>query len=136
MERLSPQVLERINGPSWDEIRPAFLRLTEILLNVDPTTYGQLTTIYVKYTLSAEPSSPVYAVAWIKTSKQVVVGLSLPESTDDPLLGQPPAGTKYKGLTKYFLIRPGDSVPERLSEWARTAHEFAAAQHRKEAESK
>jgi len=122
MGQLQSQVLEKVSGPAWDQIRPAFLQVNDALLAVGPETRGQLTTIYVKYT-TTPAATEVYAVVWIKTSKQIVVGLALPESVEDGGLGNPPAGTRYKGLTKYFVLRPGDGVPERLHEWARAAYE-------------
>jgi hypothetical protein len=122
MGQVQSQVLERISGPAWDQIRPAFLSVSDALLAVGPETCGQLTTIYVKYT-GSPAATEVYAVVWIKTSKQLVVGLALPESVEDPELGDPPSGTRYKGLTKYFVLRPGDPIPGRLSEWARAAYE-------------
>ena len=128
MGQLQPQVLERISGSAWNQIRDAFLTVSDALLSVNQEAYGQLTTIYVKFTTSSGNPEP-YAVVWIKTSKELVVGLALSESVVAPFLGDPPAGTKYKGLTKYFSLHPGDTVPFQLNEWAIAAYENIVSKH-------
>ena len=127
IERLSDEAIQRISGPSWEPLKQNFLDMSEVLLSVATDAVGVLTTIYVKYQLVGNPSLGVYAVAWLKTSKHIVVGLSLPENFESPLLGPAPTGTKYKGLTKYFTLMPGESVPEQLSQWARVAYQHALA---------
>ena len=126
IERLSEGVVQRIGGPSWKPLRQTFLDISEILLNAAPNGIGVLTTIYVKYQMTSDSNSGVFAVAWRKTSKQIVLGLALPESYESSLLGPAPIGTKYKGITKYLTIRPGDSLPEELSQWAKSAFEYAS----------
>ncbi len=128
MERLDPRVLERISGPAWDGIRDSFLQVSSVLLSVAPEAASELTTIYVKYKLQSDAVAPVYAVAWIKSSKQFTVGLSLPDDFDDEALGRAPQGTSYKGLTKYFTVRAGEGCPSQLSTWARAAYEGARNQ--------
>lgn len=130
MDRLSPQALERVSGPSWGQLKATFLQVSEILLDVGPETHGQLTTIYVKYTTTRDPAADVYAVVWVKTSKQLLVGMALPDGIADEHLGDPPAGTKYKGLTKYFILRPGEPVPERLRDWAEEAYKSVLNRNR------
>jgi hypothetical protein len=127
IERLSDEAIQRISGPSWEPLKQSFLDMSEVLLDVAADTVGVLTTIYVKYQLTENPSSGVFAVAWLKTSKQIVVGLTLPENFESPLLGPAPKGTRYKGLTKYFTLRPGDLIPEKLSQWALAAYQHALA---------
>ena len=127
LERLSDEAIQRISGPSWEPLKQTFLDMSEVLLDVATESVGVLTTIYVKYQLTGNPSSGVFAVAWLKTSKQLVVGMSLPDNFESPLLGPAPTGTKYKGLTKYFTLKPGDSVPEQLSQWASAAYQHALA---------
>lgn len=127
IERLSDEAIQRVNGPSWEPLKQTFLDMSEVLLGVATDAVGVLTTIYVKYQLTGNPSSGVFAVAWLKTSKHIVVGLALPEESDSPLLGPAPTGTKYKGLTKYFTLKPGEPVPEHLSQWAKAAYQHALA---------
>src|SRR5437016_9197636 len=110
MGQLSERAIERVSGPSWQPLKDAFLDISTKLLSVSPEAAGELTTIYVKYQVSASPQSKVYAVVWLKTSKKIVVGMALPEEFDFPNLGPAPAGMKYKGITKYFEIEPGDDI--------------------------
>jgi hypothetical protein len=122
MGTLSEQAIERVSGPAWQPLKAAFLDLSRMLLDVAPDAVGELTTIYVKYQVNAEPQPKVFAVAWLKTSKQIVVGLALPEDYEASQLGPAPAGTKYKGITRYFRIEPGDAIPSELPEWAKLAY--------------
>lgn len=126
-ERLSEDAINRISGPAWQPLRQAFFDVSAILLGVAPDTVGVLTTIYVKFQLTSAAASNVFAVVWLKNSKQFVVGLALPEHIESPHLGSAPSGTKYKGITKYFTIRPGEPCPEELREWAKIAYEHAAS---------
>lgn len=128
IERLSDEVIRRVSGPSWEPLKQTFLDMSEVLLDVAADTVGVLTTIYVKYQFTHSPSSGVFAVAWVKNSKQIVVGLALPEDFESPSLGPAPTGMKYKGLTKYFTLKPGDVVPEQLSQWARAAYQHALSE--------
>ncbi len=123
MGELDPRAIARVSGPSWGSICDKFLRISEAILSVSPEACGELTTIYVKYTTGRPPTTPAYAVVWLKTSKRIVVGLSLPDSFDSSELGPPPAGTKYKGLTKYFLIEADGSIPKDLDRWAKLAYD-------------
>ena len=127
IERLSDEAIQRVSGPSWKPLKQTFLDMSEVLLDVATDAVGVLATSYVKYQLTRSPSSGVFAVAWLKTSKHIGVGLALPENVESPLLGPAPTGTTYKGLTKYFTLRPGESVPEQLSQWARVAYQSALA---------
>ena len=122
MERLDPMVSKRITGPSWDGIRESFLHTSNLLLSVSPDAATELTTIYVKYKIHSHAIAPVYAVVWIKSSKQFTVGLALPSEWEDEALGRAPQGTSYKGLTKYFTIRCGERAPSQLATWAQTAY--------------
>jgi hypothetical protein len=118
---VDPRIEERVRGPAWDGIRQAFSHLLERVLAVGPDTRAELTTIYVKFSISCAPNAPVYAVAWLKTAKNVVIGFSLPEDADDPLLMPAPSGMRYKGITKYFRLTPGESLPAGFSDWAHRA---------------
>lgn len=102
--------------------------MSETLLNVSSESVGVLTTIYVKYQVTAQTDSSVFAVAWLKTSKQIVLGLALPDDVESPLLGTAPSGTKYKGITKYLTIGPADTLPDQLSQWAIRAYQLARAE--------
>ena len=121
MSEVDPRIAERIRGPAWAEIRESFVDLCERVLNVAPKSRAELTTIYVKFVISHEPMAPVYAVAWLKTAKNVVIGFALPEAVIDGALTEAPAGMMYKGLTKYFRLSPGVPLPPSISEWARLA---------------
>jgi hypothetical protein len=127
LEKLSSDAVQRINGPSFQPLRQAFFDISEILLSVAQEPVGVLTTIYVKYQLTSALTSGVFAVLWLKNSKQIVLGLALPEDFESPLLGSAPAGTKYKGITKYLTIKPGDALPEELPQWAAAAYKHASA---------
>lgn len=122
-DRLNDDVIKKISGPAWEPLRTAFLEISDALLSVSPEAVGVLTTIYVKFQVSSAANSSVYAVAWLKSSKQIVVGLALPDEALSPVLRPPPKGMTYKGLSKYFTVQPGDSVPPTLEAWARTAFE-------------
>jgi hypothetical protein len=123
MGQLSDNAVERVSGPSWEPLKAAFLDISNKLLDVSPDAVGVLTTIYVKYQVSASPHAKVFAVAWLKTSKQIVVGLALPADYQSPELGQAPTGMRYKGITKYFRVEPGGTVPGDLPEWAKLAYQ-------------
>jgi hypothetical protein len=121
-ERLSPDAIKRVSGPAWESLRPLFFGISDVLLNVNKDCVGVLTTIYVKYQVSAAHSSPVFGVAWVKSSSQLVLGLALSDEFKSPLLAPPPKGMTYKGLTKYLTLKPGDSLPSELSGWAAAAY--------------
>jgi hypothetical protein len=123
IERLSEDAIQRVSGPAWRQLKPAYMQMSEILLAAAPDGVGVLTTIYVKYQVDRKPNSGVFAVAWLKNSKQIVLGLALPDDIESPLLGTAPAGMKYKGITKYLTIQPGDQLPAELAAWAKTAFE-------------
>jgi hypothetical protein len=123
IERLSEDAIQRVSGPSWQPLKQAFLDMSEVLLAAAPEGAGILTTIYVKYLVDRKPNSGVFAVAWLKNSKQIVLGLALPDDLESPLLGPAPAGMKYKGITKYLTIQPGDQLPSELAVWAKNAFE-------------
>lgn len=126
VDRLDTRAVERISGAAWDSLRQSFFQISEILLSASPTASSELTTIYVKFCAGAD----VYAVVWIKTAKQIVVGLSLPEEVQSPTFVPAPKGTTYRGLTKHFVIENGTPIPDQLGEWARLA--FVTASQRGE----
>lgn len=126
LQQLSSDALQKVSGPSWDPLRDLFCNLSETLLNASPSARGELTTIYVKFQVASAPSSPVFAVVWLKSSKKLTVGLALPEDLTFAMLGPAPKGMTYKGLTKYFSLEPGESLPEQLAEWSKIAFETAS----------
>lgn len=127
LSRLDPDAIKKVSGPSWVPLKQTFLDLSEALLSAGSDTSANLTTIYVKYQVSSEPSSAVYAVAWIKTSREIVVGLAYPESDVPTELAPPYAGMRYPGLTGYFVLRQGDQLPADLAGWAERAYRGAIA---------
>ena len=127
LERISQDAIQRVSGPSWGPLKQAFLDISEVLLGVSEESAGVLTTIYVKYQMTNSPNSGVYAVVWLKDSKQIVVGLALPEDYESELLGPAPPRSTYKGITRYFTVRPGEPVPDGLSQWANAAFQNASA---------
>jgi hypothetical protein len=97
------------------------------VLGIAPNTRAELTTIYVKFLIAADPTSPVYAVAWLKSAKKVVIGFALPDDIVHELLENAPFGMTYKGLTKYFRLSPGIPLPRDVAEWARIAFDEVTA---------
>jgi hypothetical protein len=130
LERISQDAIQRVSGPSWEPLRQTFFNISEVLLSVSQEAIGVLTTIYVKYQINGSANSGVYSVVWLKNSKQIIVGLALPEDFESESLGPAPPKTNYKGITKYFVVRPGESVPSELSQWASAAYENALVQKR------
>jgi hypothetical protein len=123
MGTISDKALAKVAGPAWDPLRLQFSEITETLLSVNSVSFADLTTIYIKFTLTSETSSPVYAVMWVKSSKQLVVGLALPENCAAVGLGPAPKGMTYKGLTGYFCVSQGMLVPVELADWAKRAYQ-------------
>jgi hypothetical protein len=121
VERLDQRAIEKMSGPSWEPLRPIFFDTSLVLLAVSPEAMSELTTIYVKFFISTARRD-VYAVVWLKNSKQIVIGLSLPDEVESAHLCPPPQGMKYRGLTKYLTLRPGEEIPDELADWARLAH--------------
>lgn len=123
MSAIDPRIAERIRGPAWSEVRDVFNDLCDRVLGVAPNTRADLTTIYVKFAVANDLTAPVYAVAWLKTAKNVVIGFALPDTVSDHSLIAAPPGMTYKGLTKYFRLSPSVPLPADISEWARMSFE-------------
>ena len=125
MERLDKRALERIDGPAWDGLRSQFEAIHNMLISVSESVTGVLTTIYVKYATS--PTAKPFAVLWIKNSKQLALGLALPEHYGHPLLVATPSGHAYSGLNKFVVVANGDAVPPEMAEVIRAAYEHVSA---------
>ena len=122
MNRLDPKALEKVSGPSWEKMRSTFESVSDALLAVSPTTTGELTTIYVKYS-GPETSKQPYAVVWIKKATEIILGLSLPESVSSQSFVDAPKGCKYAGLTKYVVLNSNDDLPVSIAYWAKQAYD-------------
>jgi hypothetical protein len=122
MNRLDPKAVEKVNGPAWDKMRWKFETVSDALLAVSPTTIGELTTIYVKYS-EPDTSKQPYAVVWIKKASEIILGLSLPENILSPSFVDAPKGCKYAGLTKYVVLKEDDDLPESIAYWAKQAYD-------------
>ena len=113
LSRLSRTAVAKVSGDAWAPLRPLFMELSQDLLAVSQDAQGELTTIYVRFTVTTEVASPAYSVIWIKSIKQLVVGLALPPASINAAQIVPcPKGYNYKGLTAYFVLKPGDQIPE------------------------
>ena len=129
-ERLSDRAKQRVSGQSWDDLRQVFFAASNVLLGVCPTAVGVLTTIYVKYQVDASPDSAVFAVIWLKSSSQIVVGMALTSGTASPHLVKAPKSLSYKGLSGYLVLGPGSELPGEFAAWAQEAYLNATAQSR------
>jgi hypothetical protein len=127
MNNFDQRITDRIRGPAWAAIRDRVVQLCDTVLGVAPNTRAELTTIYVKFSVADEPTAPVYAVAWLKTAKNVVIGFALPEAVNDPSLTVAPTGMTYKGITKYWRLSPEEALSADISNWARTSFEAVNA---------
>jgi hypothetical protein len=132
MGLLSERAKNYVSGPSWEPLRPAYFSICDAFLGLDVQAKGELTTIYVKFSVVTESAEQVYAVIWLRTSKRLVLGMALPEETESPLLTTAPQGCKYKGLTRYLTINPGDALPPELDLWAKQAYEQVITRRRTE----
>jgi hypothetical protein len=93
-----------------------------VLLSVDEPVSSELTTIYIKYKIADDPFAPVFAVLWVKSVKDVILGLATPEKIGHDRVTDAPKGMKYKGLTSYLKIGEDATIPRQLAEWAQTAY--------------
>lgn len=120
-KRLDPRAVERTSGPAWQPLYSLFLQLSEVLLDAHPEATSALTTIYVKFETESPEGRRPFAVVWLKRSSELAVGLALPHAVSHARLIDPPAGMKYPLLTRFLILRPGDSLPPELAEWSRLA---------------
>jgi hypothetical protein len=122
MSELPQHAVAKVSGPSWEPLRKQFLEIGRLLLEAAADARADLLSQYVKFTASAAPDSPAYAVVWLKSSKRLIVGLALPEACEGDGLGGPLPKTTYRGLTRYFVVEAGAPVPRGLAAWAKTAY--------------
>jgi hypothetical protein len=120
---LSQRIIAKVSGRAWEQIRGQFMQMARLLLAVSPDADSELMTTYVKFTINAAPQSHVFAAIWLKSSKQLIVGLALPEEYESVELGPALPGTRYKGLTKYFVVESGGVVPRSFAEWTKSAYQ-------------
>ena len=111
----------RLSGRAWDAIRPKLAAINGALLSVSPTAKGELITIYIKY-MTAETGQQPFAVLWVKTASEIVLGLALPPDFPTPNVETPQKKISYKGLTKFFRLGVGHEVPDKLCVWAEAAY--------------
>lgn len=121
LKRLDPQASRRVSGPTWSGLRGHFVQINKALLTVAPSARGELTTIYVKYVDKSCHDIP-YAVLWLRTSNELVLGLALPKEYDAYKFEPTPKGCKYARLTAYLTIKPRDVLPVEISQWAIDAY--------------
>ena len=125
MGELSQRIIAKLSGPAWEALRGQFTQMARRLLAVSPAASSELVTTYVKFTTTSDPQTRIFAVIWLKSSKRLVVGLSLPEECEAAELGPALPGTMYKGFNKYFVVERGGTVPKGLAEWAALAYQNA-----------
>jgi hypothetical protein len=119
-----PRIDDRIRSERWDGVRAPFQRMHRHLLSLGECVQAELTTIYVKYTYSADPTAAVFAVIWLRNSKQIDVGLALPEGQVPGALASSVRGLRYPPLNAFFCVSAGDPVPNGFEEWAQAAYRF------------
>ena len=124
---LTQRARDKLNTPQWKSLRDLFLQVSEVILGVSPDAQGDLAGSYMKFTTGPHPTSAAYAVVWLKVSapKRLILGLALPENFEAEGLGPSPERIFYKGLTKFFVVKEGQTIPKNLSGWARGAYEEA-----------
>ena len=125
MGELSQHTIAKVSGPVWEQLRGQFMKMARTLLAVSPDADSELMTTYVKFTVHTAFQSHVFAAIWLKSSKRLIVGLSLPEEYEAEELGPALPGTMYKGFNKYFVVERGGTVPKGLAEWAALAYQNA-----------
>src|SRR5262245_3733045 len=52
MGTLSDRAKAKMSAPSWDRLRKSFDQVNDALLKVSEEAFGELTTIYIKYSIS------------------------------------------------------------------------------------
>jgi hypothetical protein len=124
---LTERTRKKLDTPRWSRLRDLVILVGETILGVSPDAQGDLAGTYVKFTISSHPSSPAYAVVWLKLAlpKLLIVGLALPEDYEATGLGPPPERVFYRGITRFLVVEEGQAAPEELSTWAKLAYQEA-----------
>ncbi len=118
---------ERVMGPVWSGVRAKILDVQQVLSTTDEHAAFEPSTIYVKCKTRDEPLAPVFAVIWMRSAREVVLGLATPEPIVHACAIAPPAKMKYKGLTTYVPITEAEPLPRELADWSRQAFVHASA---------
>lgn len=126
--RLDRRAVQRVEGPAFEAFRPMFFEVARVLLDQGPETESELTTIYVKFRTKPLPDGRVFAVAWIKNSQKLTVGLAIPQEFAAVGLIDPPRGYVYRGLTKFMQIPPEAGLPNDFESIAAAAFEAASGE--------
>jgi hypothetical protein len=125
MGELSQHTIAKVSGSAWESLRGRFMQLARLLLAASPDADSELMTSYVKFTVHTAFQSHVFAAIWLKSSKRLIVGLSLPEEYEAEELGPALPGTIYKRFNKYFVVERDGAVPKGSAEWAKAAYQNA-----------
>jgi hypothetical protein len=120
--RLDSRTIARVSGPAWSALRPHIEAISRAVLNVSPTARGDLATSYIKFTTNETGSQP-FAVLWVKSSAEIVLGLALPPYFSIGKVAQPSRLIVYSGLTTYLRLVAADQIPTGLSAWTMAAYD-------------
>jgi hypothetical protein len=118
---LDIKAIDRVSGAAWKTNRPHIDGVNAALLQVSPTSRGELTRIYIKYT-TAETGAQPFAVMWVRSSSEVVIGLALPPDYCVGEITKPLKPIAYSGLTTYFCLTAKDELPAGIREWSMAAY--------------
>jgi hypothetical protein len=118
---LDMRATNRVSGPAWKTIKPHIDVVNAALLGVSPTSRGELTRIYIKYT-TAETGCQPFAVMWVRSSSEIVIGLALPPDFHIGKIRAPLKPIAYSGLTTYFCLSARDAFPAGIETWSAAAY--------------
>lgn len=126
MPQHDPLIESKLATKGWDSLRPTFQHIHQILIGTSPTVSSKAETVYIKYRIQEGVFADVFAVVWVRTTKQLITGLALPPGYQHSILGPPPPRTYYPPLNSYFTLTAGQPIPEPLAEWAQGAFKFVS----------
>ena len=118
---LDMRAVNRVSGPAWKAIKPHIDFVNAAFLGVSPTSRGELTRIYIKYTTSETGCQP-FAVMWVRSSSEIVIGLALPPDFCVGNIRAPLKPIAYSGLTTYFCLTAQDTLPVDIAAWSMAAY--------------
>ena len=119
------EVVKKLSGRSWDKSREKLIGLIKELLSVDKSAVVEPSTIYLKFKVRDEPLAAVYAVLWVRSVKNIILGLSTPKKNENEIVMGAPPHMKYTGLTSYIKIDEDVDLPSDLVIWIKNAFENA-----------